>query len=83
MQKAIVALARQLAVIMHRIWVDGTEFRWTRETANSIHLALMRFIGIWEAKKVLDYRTARLCRTQICRSSFGTFASTASRFQRS
>ena len=29
--KAIVALARRLAVIMHRIWVDGTEFRWTRE----------------------------------------------------
>jgi hypothetical protein len=22
-------LARRLAVIMHRIWVDGTEFRWT------------------------------------------------------
>ena len=32
-KKAIVALARRLAVIMHRIWVDGTEFRWTRETA--------------------------------------------------
>ena len=30
MKKAIVALARRLAVIMHRIWVDGTEFRWTR-----------------------------------------------------
>ena len=30
MKKAIVALARQLAVIMHRIWVDGTEFHWTR-----------------------------------------------------
>ena len=29
MKKAIVALARRLAVIMHRIWVDGTEFRWT------------------------------------------------------
>jgi transposase len=27
-----VALARRLAVIMHRIWFDGTEFRWTRET---------------------------------------------------
>ena len=26
MKKAIVALARRLAVIMHRIWVDGTEF---------------------------------------------------------
>ena len=31
MKKAIVALARRLAVVMHRIWVDGTEFRWTRD----------------------------------------------------
>jgi len=30
-KRAIVALARRLAVIMHRIWVDSTEFRWTRE----------------------------------------------------
>jgi transposase len=33
MKKAIVALARWLAAIMHRIWVDGTVFRWTREQA--------------------------------------------------
>jgi transposase len=33
MKKAIVALARRLAVIMHRIWVDGAKFRWTREVA--------------------------------------------------
>jgi transposase len=33
LKKAIVALARRLAVILHRIWVDGTEFRWTREEA--------------------------------------------------
>ena len=33
MKRATVALARRLAVILHRIWVDGTEFRWTRETA--------------------------------------------------
>jgi transposase len=33
MKRAIVALARRLAVIMHRIWVDGTEFRWTRDVA--------------------------------------------------
>ena len=32
-QKAIVALARRLAVIMHRIWCNGTEFHWTRENA--------------------------------------------------
>ena len=30
MKKAIVALARRLAVIMHRIWVDGTEFSWSK-----------------------------------------------------
>ena len=35
MKRAIVALARRLAVIMHRIWIDGTEFRWTREPATA------------------------------------------------
>jgi len=29
MKRAIVALARRIAVVMHRMWVDGTEFRWT------------------------------------------------------
>src|SRR5947208_3611200 len=33
LKKAIVALARRLAVILHRIWVDGTEFCWTRKEA--------------------------------------------------
>ena len=33
MKKAIVALARRLAVVMHRIWVDGTEFHWARQQA--------------------------------------------------
>ena len=28
MKKAKVALARKLAVVMHRMWVDGTNFRW-------------------------------------------------------
>ncbi|WP_331375163.1 IS110 family RNA-guided transposase [Sinorhizobium chiapasense] len=31
LQKAIVALSRRLAVIMHRMWSDGTEFCWSRE----------------------------------------------------
>lgn len=31
-RKAIVALARRLAVIMHRMWSDGTDFRWTRQS---------------------------------------------------
>jgi len=33
LKKAIVALARRLAVILHRIWVEGTEFRWTGQVA--------------------------------------------------
>ena len=33
-KKAKVALARKLGVILHRMWVDGTSFRWTnQETA--------------------------------------------------
>lgn len=31
-QKDIVALARRLAVIMHRMWSDGIIFRWTKES---------------------------------------------------
>ena len=30
-KKAKVALARKLAVILHRMWVDGTTFRWSNE----------------------------------------------------
>ena len=26
------ALARRLAVILHRMWVDGTDFRWSNST---------------------------------------------------
>ncbi|MDX0696746.1 transposase [Sinorhizobium medicae] len=31
-QKAIVALARRLAVIMHRMWSDGTDFQWSKDS---------------------------------------------------
>ena len=31
MRKAKVALARKLAVILHRMWADDSEFRWRRE----------------------------------------------------
>ncbi len=33
MKRAIVAVARRMAVVMHRMWVDGTEFRWTNSAA--------------------------------------------------
>jgi len=29
-KQAKVALARKLAVVLHRMWVDGTDFRWRR-----------------------------------------------------
>ena len=28
-RKAKVAVARKLAVILHRMWIDGTDFHWT------------------------------------------------------
>jgi transposase len=31
MSKARVAVARKLAVILHRMWIDGTEFRWSMQ----------------------------------------------------
>jgi transposase len=36
LKRATVALARRLAVIMHRMWVDGTEFRFTREIVAAV-----------------------------------------------
>ena len=32
-KKARVALARKLAVVLHRMWCDGTDFRWTTKPA--------------------------------------------------
>ena len=34
-RRATVALARKLAVILHRMWVDGTEFRWNEMEAKA------------------------------------------------
>ena len=31
--RAKVAVARKLAVILHRMWVDGTEFNWSTKKA--------------------------------------------------
>jgi hypothetical protein len=48
MKRAIVAVARRLAVIMHRMWVDGTEFRWKQRrscggmTGSGAHRANIR-----------------------------------------
>lgn len=35
MKRAKVALARKLAVVLHRMWVDTTEFRWSKEAATA------------------------------------------------
>ena len=31
LRKAKVAVARKLAVILHRMWIDGTEFNWSKQ----------------------------------------------------
>ena len=32
LRRAIVAVARKLAIIMYRMWADTTTFNWSRET---------------------------------------------------
>lgn len=34
-RRAVIAVARKLAVILHKMWVDGTEFRWGAEEATA------------------------------------------------
>ncbi len=34
-KKAVIAIARKLAVILHRMWIDDTQFRWGTEAARS------------------------------------------------
>ena len=31
LRKAKVAVARKLAVILHHMWIDGTEFNWSKK----------------------------------------------------
>jgi hypothetical protein len=34
-----VAVARRLAVVMHRMWLDGTTFRWARGEQDAAEVA--------------------------------------------
>ena len=38
-KRATIALARRIGVVLHRMWRDGTEFRFTREAAMALHTA--------------------------------------------
>ncbi|MDE0060746.1 MAG: IS110 family transposase [Defluviicoccus sp.] len=38
-KRATVALARRIGVVLHRMWRDGTAFRFTREAAMALHTA--------------------------------------------
>jgi transposase len=35
MKRAKVALARKIGIVLHRMWVDGTTFRWTKQAAET------------------------------------------------
>ena len=38
-KRATVALARRIAVVLHRMWRDGTGFRFTRKEAMALRTA--------------------------------------------
>jgi transposase len=35
LKRACVAVARRIATVLHRMWLDGTEFRWTKAAPNA------------------------------------------------
>jgi transposase len=37
--RARIAVARRLAVIMHRMWIDGTTFRWANAVTAEMSVA--------------------------------------------
>jgi transposase len=37
-KRAKVALARKIAVILHRMWVDGTTYRWTNAQPTAVQV---------------------------------------------
>jgi transposase len=39
MRRAVVAVARRLAVVLHRMWVDGSEFRWSKKDSTTVPAA--------------------------------------------
>ena len=41
MARARVAVARKLAVVLHRMWSDGTEFRFSKDPAAKGSLAVV------------------------------------------
>jgi hypothetical protein len=51
MKKAIVALARRLAVILHRIWVDGTQ----PGGQPSMHVRSGHGCKRWYLRPMIDY----------------------------
>jgi transposase len=36
LRRAVVAVARKLAIVMHRIWSDGTEYRWENKAVATV-----------------------------------------------
>jgi transposase len=40
LRRATVAVARKLAVIMHRMWAGGSEFRWSRDDTSTATAAV-------------------------------------------
>ncbi|MCF1467510.1 IS110 family transposase [Agrobacterium vitis] len=35
LRRAVLAVARKLAIVMHRVWADGTEYRWESDAATT------------------------------------------------
>jgi hypothetical protein len=50
-KKATVAVARKLAVILHRMWCDASTFRWA-EQGRAWRFSLTALFGLWVLKSL-------------------------------
>ena len=42
LQRAKIACARKLAIILHGMWIEGTDFRWRKETTAAVKMNTRR-----------------------------------------
>jgi hypothetical protein len=68
LRKAKVAVARKLAVILHRMWIEGTEFKWSSTPLFERLKLPANFTDVTSQKlgttsTVVEYTQTRACAT--------------------
>jgi hypothetical protein len=69
LKRAKLAAARKLAVILHRTWIDGSTFRWTKTEAGLRMIAAYHGKADGSAAEVLAVNPVCACGANRCAAS--------------